>query len=181
MEWFSVTLTCLLASTIKGRWGSEASSWCKCLLARGRSCGSEESTTNTSMRALGMYRCQYGRSSSLPPTEKTHTQSGPTSKQKNLFVSPRPGSGDSLSRNSTCRSPLLMETALKPCVGCVSCSRLPVAKQCSRLVLPAPSRPRTRTWVPADSAGLQDCGTYQIRAGSIKPFYKADVSNCVVV
>lgn len=91
------------------------------------------------------------------------------------------GSGDSLSRNSMCRSPLLMETALKPCVGCVSCSRLPVAKQCSRLVLPAPSRPRTRTWVPADSAGLRDCGTHQIRAGSIKPFYKPGVSNCLVV
>lgn len=43
-----------------------------------------------------------------------------------------------------------METALKPCVGVTSASGLPVAQQHSRLVFPAPSRPRTRTWVPAD-------------------------------
>lgn len=67
---------------------------------------------------------------------------------------------DSLSRNSMCRSSRLMETAWKPCVGCMSSSRLPVARQLSRLVLPAPSRPRTRTWVPADCTG-PDCSTHR--------------------
>lgn len=108
---------------------------------------------------------------------KSHTHDRLQNRKENPARFPRPGSGDSLSRNSMCRSPLLMETALKPCVGCMSCSSLPVAKQCSRLVLPAPSSPRTRTWVPADPTGLQDCGTHQIRAGSIKPFYQPDASN----
>ena len=67
-----VTLTCLLASTISGRLGSEVSSACRCSLATGKCCGWEESTTNTSSRALDMYFCQYGRSSSLPPTDR-HT------------------------------------------------------------------------------------------------------------
>lgn len=54
-----------------------------------------------------------------------------------------------LSKNSIWSSSLLMEMALKPWVGDTSCSRLPVAKQCSKLVFPAPSRPNTSTWVPA--------------------------------
>lgn len=58
-----------------------------------------------------------------------------------------------LSRNSIQQSSLLMETALKPCVGCMSCSRRPVDKDCSRLVFPDPSRPRTRTCVPFDFTG----------------------------
>jgi len=68
-EWFPVTLTCLLASTIKGRLGREASSSSKCFFATGNNSGFEESTTNTSSRALDMYFCQYGRRSSLPPTD----------------------------------------------------------------------------------------------------------------
>ena len=57
----------------------------------------------------------------------------------------REACSDSLSRNSMCSSSLLMDTALKPCVGSTSCSRPPVAKHCSRLLFPDPSRPRTRT------------------------------------
>lgn len=53
-EVFPVTLTCLLASTIRGRWGWEASSSCKCFLATGKSCRLDESTTNTSVMALDM-------------------------------------------------------------------------------------------------------------------------------
>lgn len=67
-EWSPVTLTCLLASTIKGRVESVESSSCKCSLATGKRSGSEESTTKTSSRALDMYLCQYCRSFSLPPT-----------------------------------------------------------------------------------------------------------------
>lgn len=64
------SLTCLLARIIKGRWESDTSSSCKCFLATGKSCGLEESTTNTRSRAFDMYLCQYGRSSSLPPTDR---------------------------------------------------------------------------------------------------------------
>lgn len=158
-------LTCLLATTIRGRWGSNASSSCRCLLARGKSCWLEESTTNTSRIALDMYFCQYCCSSSSPPTDGQRKHGVVTEfTQKHIFSPLRCGShviqsSDSLSRNSILRSSLLMETALKPCVGCTSCSKQPVAQQCSRLVLPAPSRPRTSTCVPADSAG-PDCSTH---------------------
>lgn len=46
-----------------------------------------------------------------------------------------------------CSSSLLIDTALKPFVGSTSSSTLPVAQHCSTLVLPAPSKPRTRTCV----------------------------------
>lgn len=86
MECSPVTLTCLLASTIKGRRGSGASSSCKCCLAMGKSCGWEASTTNTSIRALGRYIRQYGRRCSRPPTgkHKSHTD---------LMSNTRPGPG----------------------------------------------------------------------------------------
>lgn len=172
---FSVILTCLLARTIKGRSGSEARSSCKCVFARGKSCGLEESTTNTSISALDMYFCQYGRRTSLPPTDRENT----IMNWQWFFYVPWSGShvtSDSLSRNSMCRSPLLMETALKPCVGCTSCSRLPVAQQWSRLVLPAPFRPSTSTCVPAWFTGLV-CRTHSpvhttffIHAPGLRPY-----------
>lgn len=132
-ECFPVTLTCLLARTIKGRRGSDASSSCRCCLATGKSCGREASTTNTSIRALGMYIRQYGRRSSPPPTEeqKSHTDTCGHANTHTPFSGSGSGSGaapgsGSLSRNSTWTRSLLMDTALKPWLGRTSCSRLPV-------------------------------------------------------